>query len=410
MFQSSWPTALVSKRSKKEKFQLKNLGRWRLIDQFRERLAPLCLRLGLAPTFQNPNRQLQIGEYLGLFLFGLLNPAVRTMRALCAASHIQRIQEDICGRPVSLGSFSETQAVIDPALLQAVFCQLSEEIHPQEQASPLLKENDLQWLIVDSTLWEALPRMHWALWRRQGTSQSAVRLHLGLHLLDDKPVRASVTTGRGCERKAWKENWLAGDAYVGDRYFGQDYKLFSEMDELGCAFVLRLREEASMEIVEELPLTQADIDANVLRSAWVYLGCKKKYRSMRVRVVWVQTPAEVLLLVTNQSPEQLGADLVAELYRRRWQVELYFRWIKCILGNRHWLAESPEGVTLQIYLALIASLLLQLHTGQRPNKRMMELIQLHLMGVATLEELEAGIERQLARIKAAKSKKSGSHS
>ena len=59
----------------------------------------------------------------------------------------------------------------------------------------------------------------------------------------------------------------------------------------------------------------------------------------------------------------------------------------------------------QIYLALIAALLLQLHTGQRPTKRMMERIALYLLGVATLEELESGLRRELARRAAAQNKK-----
>lgn len=61
------------------------------------------------------------------------------------------------------------------------------------------------------------------------------------------------------------------------------------------------------------------------------------------------------------------------------------------------LAESPQGVAPQIYLALIAALLLQLYTGQAPNRRMMELIQFYLLGVASLEELWAGLERERAR-------------
>lgn len=378
----------------------KDLGRWRLIADFQQRLQSLSGRMEVAATFADPKRQFQLEEYLGLFLFGLLNPVVRTMRALCRASHQQRVREEICGRPVSLGSFLEMQAVVDPALLKAAFCELVEEVNPRFQGKTPAKE----WLIVDSTLWEVLPRMHWALWRHQGTTQTAVRLHLGLHLLDDKPARARVTPGRTCERKAWRELWQEGDAYVGDRYYGEDYKLFGELERLGCAFVLRLRNEAIIDIEQELPLSEADHKANVLRQAWVHLGSKKRYRSMRVRVVWVQTPKEVLLLVTNQSPEQLGGDLVAELYRRRWQVELFFRWIKCILGNRHWLAESPQGVAIQIYLALIGALLLQGRIGQRPNKRMFEAIQLYLMGMATLEGLEAEIEYQLARIRAAKNK------
>jgi hypothetical protein len=67
--------------------------------------------------------------------------------------------------------------------------------------------------------------------------------------------------------------------------------------------------------------------------------------------------------------------------------------LKC----RHWLAESQSGVSLQLYLALIAAVLLQLCLGRRPNKRMFELIQLYQMGYATTEEVIAGLKREQAR-------------
>jgi hypothetical protein len=66
------------------------------------------------------------------------------------------------------------------------------------------------------------------------------------------------------------------------------------------------------------------------------------------------------------------------------------------LGCRHWLAESPRGVALQIYGALIAALLLLRYTGKRPNKRAMEMIRFYLVGSATLDELVRilGIEKK----------------
>jgi len=156
-------------------------------------------------------------------------------------------------------------------------------------------------------------------------------------------------------------------------------------------------------VLEELPLTEADRKAKVLRSAWVKLGCQKRYESIRLRVVWVQTEKEVLQLVSNLGPEELSAGEVALLCKERWGIELFFRWIKCILGCRHWLAESREGAALEIYLALIAALLLQLYTGERPNRRLMELRQFYAMGVASLEDVMAGLEREQARL--AKQKK-----
>ena len=147
-------------------------------------------------------------------------------------------------------------------------------------------------------------------------------------------------------------------------------------------------------------MTEADRAAGVTRQAWVTLGKTERYRSVRLRVVWVRGDKTTLVLATNLAPAALAADEMSQLYRKRWQIELYFRWIKCVLGCGHWLAESPAGAALQIYLALIASVLLQLYTGRRPNKRMMELIRFYLMGWATVAELSRGLERykdELAR-------------
>ena len=185
---------------------------------------------------------------------------------------------------------------------------------------------------------------------------------------------------------------------MGDRYYGEDYRLLAKLEEAGCAYVLRLRETAAVEVLEELKVSEADRQSGVVRQAWVVLGCKARYRSTRVRLVWVETSKEVLLLVTNQEQHAMPAELVAALYRQRWRIELFFRWIKCILGCRHWLAESPRGVAIEIYLALIAALLLQLYSGRRPNRRMMELIQLYLLGVASTQDLQAGWQRELLRL------------
>jgi hypothetical protein len=377
-----------------------DLSGWRLVSDFKRRLATAARDGKLATTWSDPQRLLQYSDYLSLFLLGLLNPVVRTMRGLCAASHLEKVQEEVCSRAVSLGSFSEAQGVLDPDLLARVFQQLAGQL-PQ---SPELSAGSRRWMVQDSSLFDALPRMYGCLWRRQNTDQHQVRLHLSLDLEQECPAKVSITPGKGCERAAWRKQAQPGEAYVGDRYYGEDYQLFGRLERKGVAFVVRLRDEAVINPEEELALSPADQQAGVLRSAWVRLGSRESNRSICVRVVWVQTPKEVLRLVTNLKPEELAAADVAQLYKKRWTIELFFRWVKCILGCRHWLAESPQGVSIQLYLALIAALLLQLYSGQRPNRRMMELIQFYLLGVASLEELLAGLEKQ--RQKSQRGKKS----
>lgn len=386
---------MAGKSSPQPALTERDLSRWRLIQDFQARLAQAGQTVPLPPTWSDPGRLLEHTDYLSLFLFGLLNPVVRTLNGLCAASQLDRVQQQICSRPVSLGSFSEAQAVLDPALLAAVFTQLSQDLPgPETPADPQAR----RWLIQDSSLFDALPRMYWALWRRQGKVQSQVRLHLSLDLAQNAPARALITPGKVCERAAWRTQWQRGEGYVGDRYYGEDYQLFGDLDQAGVAFVVRLREEAVINLEEELALNEADQGAKVIRAAWVKLGGKARHRSIRLRVVWVQTDKEALRLVTNLSPAELSPGEVALLYKQRWQIELFFRWVKCILGCRHWLAESPQGVAIEIYLALIAALLLQLYTGQAPNRRMLELIQFYLLGVADLEELWAGVQRERQRL------------
>ena len=223
---------------------------------------------------------------------------------------------------------------------------------------------------------------------KPGRPNHAVRLHVSFHLLEDQPVQVAVTPGRVCERKVWREQLVPGATCVGDRYCAEDYKMFARLEEKGCHFVLRLRDEAVFHPETENPGPPAAAAAGVGSDAWGELGCRARHRTGRVRVVTVRKPGgTVLRLVTNFALGPMSARDVQVLYRRRWQIECFFRWIKCLLGCRHWLAESPTGAATQLYLAVIAGLMLQLVLGRRPNRRLWEMLQLYLLGWATLEEL-----------------------
>lgn len=371
------------------------LSRWRLIEEFQTRLAKAEAQSGNAhaKTFADPRRKLGQSDYLSLLLFGLFNPVVDSMRGLCAASGLERVQEEVCSEAVSLGSFSEAQAVVDPALWQKVFAELAAEQQAMAGEARLAPYRD-RLLAIDGTLWRALPRMAWARWRCQHRRQSALKLHLKFNLVEEKPVGAVLTPARRCERAVLGEGLQGGEFYVGDRYYGEDYALFGELNRAGCSFLLRLRQEAVFQVEKEFALGPEDRAAGVTFDGLVRLGKRRQPQQGAVRLVRVQTLEEELLLVSDQTPEQMGAELLALIYRARWRVELFFKWLKCILGCRHWLAESPRGVALQVYCALIAALLLLRSSGRRPGKRAMEMIRFYLLGYATLDELSAALKLQ----------------
>ncbi len=99
----------------------------------------------------------------------------------------------------------------------------------------------------------------------------------------------------------------------------------------------------------------------------------------------------VMLLVTDRM--DLSAETIALIYRYRWQIELFFRWFKCILGCNHLLSLSENGVALQVYCALIASILITLWTDRKPTKRTFEMLCYHFMGWADDEELFNHLEK-----------------
>lgn len=371
-------------------FTEQDLQHWKLLADFRACLQPHLESFPLHSSWADPRRRLQCADYLSLFLFALVNPVVTTLRGVGAATQLARVQAEVSTQAVSLGSLSEAQHLLEPALLEPLLESLGAPLHGPLPAD--LRAAWQEWFARDSSLFAALPRMAWAQYGggRAGCPNRAVRLHVSFHLWDDKPAAVRVTPGRVCERKTLRRQLEAGATYVGDRYFAEDYQLFADLEKKGCRFILRLRAESVVTVEEELPRTETDRAARITGDAWARLGHRASARTARLRVVTIQSAtAGTLRLVTNLPPRELSAAEVGAMYRRRWQVEGFFRWLKCVLGCRHWLAESERGVTMQLYLALIAGLMLHLVLGRRPNKRLMEQLRFYLLGWATAEELAA---------------------
>lgn len=363
---------------------------FRLLEQFQKVMERVEAKFPPPPTFSDPRRRLELSQYLSLFLFGLFNPVLDSMRGLCAATEIKSVQE-ISGGKVSLGSFSEIQHVIDLAFLKAVMEELIEEV---QRRAPEARDA-FRWRVVDSSVFAVVQRMGWAHFQtHNGVPQSAIRLHVTYDLMLGVPCQAVVAKAKVGEQKIWQTQWDKEMGEIGDRNYSLDYKLLDRLDEMGGFFLVRLREKSfNFEVEEEMPLSPEDEKANIIRQAWGRLG--KERPRQKVRVIWIRmNSGEVLALATNQGVEKLPGHAAGELYRKRWQVELFFRWVKCIFKCRHFLAESENGVAIQLYLALIAALIIQLYTGSRPNKRTMEMLQWYSMGMVKPEELEDFLVKQ----------------
>lgn len=338
------------------------------------------------------NRQLFFDQYATLLLLYFFNPAVDAIRGVQQFTTLEKVQR-MCGvRKTSLGSLSEAARVFDPKALEPIIAELAAQVPKSPGPAMSAKDAALAGLIaVDGSLLRALPRMAWAVW--QDKTHRAAKMHVAFAVHPGVPVGVTVTEGNGSERDELRRLVKPGDFCVADRGYA-DYGMFQELDASGVRFVFRVHQNAVYDVAEERALSKADEEAGVVRDVVLRrLGTAKHEsllkRPLRVVEVRGEKEGQTWVLVTNRP--DLSAELVTQAYRYRWQIELFFRWMKCILGCRHLLSESESGVTLQVYFAVIASLLIGLWVGAKPNKRTYEMVCFYLSGWASAEELDRHI-------------------
>lgn len=373
--------------------KLQGFKYFELLDGLLECLRPVGTERDLAG-----NREFFFDHYAVLMILYYFNPTVTTLRGLQQFTTLEKVQR-LCGvKPTSLGSLSEAARVFDPAMLEPIIAQLAAQAAVSPTALPSAKEAALAGLIaVDGSLLKALPRMTWALW--QDATHRAAKMHVAFAVLPGTPVGATVTAGNGSERDELRKLVQPGGFYVADRGYA-DYSLFRDFDAQGVRFVIRLQENAVYEVQEERTLTADDRAAGVVRDVTLRrLGTEKHNslleRPLRIVVVQGAEPDQVWVLATNAL--ELAAELIALAYRYRWQIELFFRWLKCVLGCRHLLSESASGVTLQVYCGIVASLLISLWVGGKPTKRTYEMLCHYFSGWATVEEVERHLQQLRAK-------------
>jgi hypothetical protein len=373
--------------------KLQGFKYFELLDGLLERLRPAGTERDRAG-----NREFFFDQYAALMILYFFNPTVTTLRGLQQFTTLEKVQR-LCGvKPTSLGSLSEAARVFDPALLEPIIAQLAAQAASTPSALPTAKEAALAGLIaVDGSLLKALPRMAWALW--QDATHRAAKMHVAFAVFPGAPVGVTVTAGNSSERDELRKLVQPGGFYVADRGYA-DYSLFREFDAQGVRFLIRLQENAVYEVQDERMLTEADREAGVVRDVTLRrLGTEKHNplleRPLRIVVVQGAEPDQVWVLATNAL--DLAAELIALAYHYRWQIELFFRWLKCVLGCRHLLSESASGVTLQVYSAIVSALMISLWVGGKPTKRTYEMLCHYFSGWATAEELERHLQKLHAK-------------
>ena len=343
------------------------------------------------------NRQLHYDQYVTLQLLFFFNPIVTSMRGLVQASTLKKVQQMLGVTPTSLGSFSEAGGVFDAQLLKPIIAQLGRELKPLSHDARL---DDLPGILtaVDGTELSALA----ALTGRMIEGRE-LKLHTHFEPLTGVPVDMDLTAAGDSEIANLLARLLPGRVYVQDRGYAC-FKLFQAIIDIGSWFVCRIRDDSVYEVIEDRPLTAQAREAGILSDQIVSLGCPTKRGELKqpLRLIRIACKphykrgkgpeqGQCLLIATNLM--ELPAEVVGLIYRRRWTVELFFRFFKHMLGCRHVLSHRANGIEIQVYLAIIVCMLIALWTGRKPTLRTLEMIRFYFTGWADCQELEAHIAK-----------------
>jgi hypothetical protein len=190
-------------------------------------------------------------------------------------------------------------------------------------------------------------------WAEYSRTDRAVRLHVSLDLASGAPELPFITTGKVGEPEGASHLVTEpGVTYVFDRGY-VDHKAFSRYCEQGIFFVTRLNRNVVYRVIR----THANPQDTVLADQVVQVGCKIRRVSSPLRLVTLDTPNhEPISFLTNRF--DLTAHQIGQLYRRRWDIELFFRWVKQNLKLRHYWGRSKTAVHAQILAAFLTQCLL----------------------------------------------------
>jgi IS4 transposase len=207
-------------------------------------------------------------------------------------------------------------------------------------------------------------------WATFSTDVFGAKAHIVYDPNADHPVYFAVTPANVNDITAAKAMPIEpGATYVYDLGY-YDYGWWAKIDDAGCRFVTRLKKNTPFVVMAEKPVPQ---NSNVVSDRIGHLpqrlaNSRKNPLQVPVREIKVTIDTgKTLRIVTNDL--DAPADEIADLYKQRWQIELFFRWIKQTLRIKHFIGISENAVRIQIAVALIAYLILRLAQATQKTVR-----------------------------------------
>jgi hypothetical protein len=278
-------------------------------------------------------------------------------------------------RPVRRATLADANA----ARPCAVFSGLFKAVLAQAQAGLRRKAKEAIRLI-DATCLPLLP-----LYKDKAVSPSVrgPKLHVIYDPAADAPIYFELSPGNVNDICMARDMPLEpGATYVFDRAY-YDFSWWARLDELTCRFVTRLKKHSPVTVIAERDVTPESpiVSDCIVRLNERQSTARRNPMNRDLREVRVKTEdGKILRLITNDL--KAPAEEIADLYKQRWEIELFFRWVKQNLKIHKFLGTSDNAVRIQIAVALITFILLRVafraQTAVRDLLAFVRLVRIHL--------------------------------
>ncbi len=272
-----------------------------------------------------------------------LRNGVMSMKA-----HIARLYH-LGTKPVARSTFADANNSRPYTFYEALFGELFTRCRPKAPGHKFSFKNTLYSLDA-SVIDLCLKLFPWADFR---SSKAGVKLHALLDHNGDLPAMVNVTVAKQHEITVAKKMELPpGSIVVFDRGYN-DYGWFKDLTKKGVFFVTRIKAKATFKILER---NQVDKTTGVTSDQFIQFGEGEKAQVLRLVGYRDAKTNRHFVYITNHMA--LPARTIADIYKARWEIEIFFRFIKQNLKIKRFVGNSKNAVLSQIYVALIACLLL----------------------------------------------------
>ena len=237
-----------------------------------------------------------------------------------------------------------------------------------------------------STIDLCLSVFPWASFR---STKGAIKLHVGLNHDGYLPEFVTITEGKTSDVEMGRAlAFPSGSIVVVDRGYN-DYDWYNQLTEKGIFFVTRLKANAQYQVINRQPVLKnkgLTSDQTIrLTSIPAAKKCPNQLRRVGYRTI---TTGKHYIFLTNNF--KLAARTIADIYKARWQVELFFKWIKQNLKIKSFIGTSKNAVMTQIWIAMCVYLLLAFIKFQsKMNKTMQQILRLLQLNLFEKRDLMA---------------------